>query len=98
MSFSGLRCVENLERILYTYPQSLILRSINTMKINIDKDLLLDNLTVASRFVSNRFSSVPSLQGILFETKDKHINLYATNLTSFLDRKSTRLNSSHSSI
>src|SRR3989338_98172 len=87
MSFSGLRCVENLERILYTYPQSLILRSINTMKINIDKDLLLDNLTVASRFVSNRFSSVPSLQGILFETKYKHINLYATNLTSFFHTK-----------
>ncbi len=53
------------------------------MKINIDKDLLLDNLTTASRFTSNRFSTVASLQGILFETKNKLIHIYATNLTSY---------------
>ncbi len=53
------------------------------MKINIDKDLLLENLTTASRFTSNRFSTVASLQGILFETKNKQIHIYATNLTSY---------------
>lgn len=57
------------------------------MKINIDKDLLLENLNVASRFASNRFSSIASLQGVLLETKDKTINIYATNLTSFFHTK-----------
>ena len=57
------------------------------MKITIDKDLFLDEVAVASRFTSNRFSSVASLQGILLETKDKQINLYATNLTSYFHAK-----------
>lgn len=53
------------------------------MKINIDKELLLDKLLLSQRFVSNRFSSVSSLQGVLLEVKDKKINIYATNLTSY---------------
>lgn len=57
------------------------------MKINIDKDLLLEKLSVSSRFASNRFSTVPALQGVLFETKNKQIHLSSTNLTSFFYTK-----------
>jgi len=50
------------------------------MKITLDKDVLLEKLAVGLKFVSNRLSSIPALQGILMEKKEGTIYFYATNL------------------
>ncbi|MBI2051910.1 DNA polymerase III subunit beta [Candidatus Roizmanbacteria bacterium] len=53
------------------------------MKIIIDKSLFLEKLSLASRFISTRLASTPSLQGVLIEGKDKEVRFYSTNLASY---------------
>ncbi|MCX7996997.1 MAG: DNA polymerase III subunit beta [Patescibacteria group bacterium] len=53
------------------------------MTFTIDKDIFTNLLGMASRFTSNRLSSITSLQGILLRSEKDTLNLYATNLTTF---------------
>lgn len=54
------------------------------MKINVSRDLLLDKLSLASRFTSNKLSSSTVLQGILLKAEaGKDIHLYSTNLNAY---------------
>ncbi|MFW5703844.1 MAG: DNA polymerase III subunit beta [Patescibacteria group bacterium] len=53
------------------------------MKFTIDKDLFSEKLTIASRFTSNKVSSIASLQGVLLKIGGKKLSFYATNLSTF---------------
>jgi DNA polymerase-3 subunit beta len=53
------------------------------MKINVQKELLLDKLNLVSRFTSNRLASSTALQGVLLKTDDTQIHLYSTNLSTY---------------
>ncbi|MEO6508811.1 MAG: DNA polymerase III subunit beta [Patescibacteria group bacterium] len=53
------------------------------MKINVQKDLLLEKLNLVSRFTSNRLASSTALQGVLIKTDDSHVHLFSTNLTTY---------------
>lgn len=53
------------------------------MKISIDKDLFSETLSTASRFTSNKLSSVSSLQGVLMKGSKDSVSFYSTNLTTF---------------
>lgn len=53
------------------------------MKLNIDKDVLLEKLNIANRFTSNRLSSVISLQGVLLDIEQGMIHIYTTNLNTY---------------
>lgn len=53
------------------------------MIITIDKDLFTETLTTASRFTSNKLSSVSSLQGVLVKGSKESVSFYSTNLTTF---------------
>lgn len=53
------------------------------MKFTIDKDLFSEKLSIASRFTSNKVSSIASLQAVLLQIDKKTISLYATNLSTF---------------
>lgn len=52
-----------------------------------DKNELLENLSLASRFTSNKLSSAVTLQGVLLEAEGKETNIFATNLSSFFKTK-----------
>lgn len=54
------------------------------MKINVQKDLLLEKLSLASKFTSNKLSSLTALQGVLIKGEKNKLHLYATNLTSYI--------------
>lgn len=53
------------------------------MKINIQRDLLLEKISLASRFTSSKLSSLTTLQGILIKGDENKIHLYSTDLTSW---------------
>lgn len=53
------------------------------MKININKDILQEKLSLVSHFTSSKFSSLTALQGVLIKTEKNAIHLYSTNLSSF---------------
>jgi DNA polymerase-3 subunit beta len=53
------------------------------MKINVQKDILLEKLNLVSRFTSNRLAASTALQGILIKTDDIHVHLYSTNLSTY---------------
>lgn len=57
------------------------------MKIQIQKGVFEENLSIASRFISSRVSSVQSLQGARIETQKDHILLTTTNLNDFYNVK-----------
>lgn len=78
---SGSEGVENHSVFLYTYAHVLLLRFYITMKLKIDKDLLLERLNTATHFASNRLSSLVALQGALIEASKDKIHFYATNLS-----------------
>ena len=59
------------------------LRYNKAMIITIDKDLFSETLATASRFTSNKLSSVSSLQGVLMKGSKDTVSFYATNLTTF---------------
>jgi DNA polymerase-3 subunit beta len=54
------------------------------MKLTVLKDQLLDKINLASRFTSNKLSTVTTLQGILLKGEKNKLHLYATDLTSFI--------------
>lgn len=54
------------------------------MKFTLLKDIFLTKLNLASKFVSNRLSSISALQGVLIEIKKNEMHFYATNLNSYL--------------
>lgn len=53
------------------------------MKIVLDKQTLLDKLSIAGRFSSNKLSSIPSLQGICLESSENTLQIYSTNLNQY---------------
>lgn len=53
------------------------------MKINVDKQILIDKLSAASQFISTRSSSPLALQGVLLQSQEKKLLLTSTNLNSF---------------
>ena len=53
------------------------------MKLNLNKDILLEKLLFASRFTSSRLSSLPTLQGVLLKGEKNLIHFYSTNLNSY---------------
>lgn len=53
------------------------------MNFTIDKDTFNQLITIASRFTSNKLSSVGSLQGVLLKADKGKLHLYSTNLTTF---------------
>ena len=53
------------------------------MVITIDKDLFSETLATASRFTSNKLSSVSSLQGVLMKGSKGSVSFYSTNLNTF---------------
>jgi len=57
------------------------------MKLKILKNLFLEKLNLASRFTSSKISSLPSLQGILLKTDQKHLHFYSTNLSFYFHTK-----------
>lgn len=54
------------------------------MKINVQKDLLLEKFGLASKFISNKLSSLTTLQGILLKGEKNKLHIYSTNLTSYV--------------
>ncbi|KKQ24529.1 MAG: polymerase III subunit beta protein [Candidatus Roizmanbacteria bacterium GW2011_GWC2_37_13] len=50
------------------------------MKIEINKDLFLEKINLASKFASNKLSSSTSLQGVFLKGEKKQIHFYSTNL------------------
>lgn len=53
------------------------------MKISFKKDVLLENLSFASHFVSLKLSSLVSLQGVLIKNEKGTVHFYSTNLSSY---------------
>ncbi len=57
------------------------------MRVDFDRDQLLQTLSLASRFTSNKLSSIASLQGVLLKTEKGGIDFISTNLNSFFKTK-----------
>ena len=53
------------------------------MKIQIQKNALIEKLTLASKFTSSRLSSLSVLQGVLIKGEKNTIHFYSTNLNSY---------------
>lgn len=53
------------------------------MTINIQKELLLEKLNLASRFISSKISSISNLQGICLKGEKNFLNICATNLSQY---------------
>lgn len=53
------------------------------MRITIDGQKLLEKFSLASRFISNRFVTSSSLQGVLIKGNKEKIEIYSTNLSSY---------------
>ena len=62
------------------------------MKFEINKDILLDKLNLASRFTSDKITASTTLQGIYIKGDKQTIHIYATNLNMYFHSK---LNISH---
>ncbi|MFA9288391.1 MAG: DNA polymerase III subunit beta [Weeksellaceae bacterium] len=57
------------------------------MRMQIEKDLLLQRILIASRFTSDKLHSGTALQGILFDVKEKKLFIYATDLNTYYHTK-----------
>ncbi|MBI1863339.1 DNA polymerase III subunit beta [Candidatus Microgenomates bacterium] len=57
------------------------------MKLTLDKDTILEHLSLATKFSSGRNTALSSLQGVLLHLKDQTIHLYTTNLNVFFHSK-----------
>lgn len=55
------------------------------MKIQIEKDVFSERISIASRFTSNKVSSVAGLQGILLKIEETTLTMHATNLNTFYE-------------
>ena len=53
------------------------------MKIIVDREKILENLTLASHFTSHKIAAVSALQGIYLKGEKNKLHLYASNLSSF---------------
>lgn len=53
------------------------------MKINVNKNIFLEKLTLASHFMSSRLGSSTTLQGVLLTFEKDKLFFYATNLNSY---------------
>lgn len=53
------------------------------MKISLSKEILLERLSLASKFTSSKFSSIATLQGVLIEGNNEEIVFYSTDLNVF---------------
>lgn len=53
------------------------------MKFIMQKNVLLENLTIASKFTSSRLSSNSILQGVLLKNENETLHIFSTNLSSF---------------
>lgn len=53
------------------------------MKIILDKEELLENLTLASHFTSHKIAAVSTLQGIYLKGEKNKLHIYSSNLSSF---------------
>lgn len=53
------------------------------MKISLSKEVLLEKLSLASKFTSSRFSSISTLQGVLIEGNNEEIVFHSTDLSVF---------------
>ncbi|MEN9327892.1 MAG: hypothetical protein RI947_700 [Candidatus Parcubacteria bacterium] len=54
------------------------------MKINVSRDVLLDKVSLASRFTSNKLSSSTVLQGLLIKSDaEGKLHIYSTNLNAY---------------
>lgn len=57
------------------------------MKLTLDKDTVLEHLSLATKFSSGRNTTLSSLQGVLLHLKEGNIHLYTTNLNVFFHSK-----------
>lgn len=57
------------------------------MKITIEKETFLENLSLATRFTSSKLSSSTTLQGVLIKNKDGEMEINATNLNAYFITK-----------
>lgn len=53
------------------------------MKISLERDLFLQKMQIASRFVSDKLNASSALQGIYIKTEPEKMHLYATNLNMY---------------
>jgi DNA polymerase-3 subunit beta len=53
------------------------------MKISLQRDFLLENLSFALRFTSSKLSSLTTLQGVLIKNEKNFLHFYSTNLSSY---------------
>ncbi len=53
------------------------------MKIVLDKDLFLENLSLAAKFTSTKLSTTTTLQGVLLKNKAGEMEISSTNLNSY---------------
>lgn len=53
------------------------------MKLTLDKDILLEQLSLAVKFSSGRSTALSSLQGVLLHLNNETVHLYTTNLNVF---------------
>lgn len=51
------------------------------MNITLDKDIILNKLITANKFVSDKLNAANALQGIYLSFEEKELHLYSTNLT-----------------
>ncbi len=54
------------------------------MKLQLDRDLLLNRLTEVSRFTANRITTISALQGACLVGEKDTLHFYATNLSSYV--------------
>lgn len=55
----------------------------NSTKIFLKKDVLLEKIDIASRFTSSKLNTTSILQGILIEGREKQIDFFSTDLSLF---------------
>ncbi len=53
------------------------------MNITLDKDIFLNKLITANKFVSDKLNAANALQGIYLSFEEKKLHLYSTNLTTY---------------
>ncbi|CAN5175082.1 DNA polymerase III subunit beta [soil metagenome] len=53
------------------------------MKITLERDMFLQKMQIASRFVSDKLNASSALQGVFIKTEPEKIHLYATNLNMY---------------
>ena len=53
------------------------------MEFTLSKDLLVEQLQLASRFTSNRLASTSALQGVLLKVEESTLHIFSTNLNAY---------------